>query len=139
MPQSPSVGFVPLPGLLHNAGQMLIFAPFLGNSKWNYGNKLKDEIILYSSRLMPDIPGMFQRHLAFAQGDSRGKEGHEWDLAVVHAIFRYIQSLAILQLYRCVGVYCSVSGGKVSAQFEQTLLVTEIGCEILTERSTKRP
>lgn len=29
--------------------------------------------------------------------------------------------------------------GKASAQFEQTLLVTETGCDILTERSTKRP
>jgi len=29
--------------------------------------------------------------------------------------------------------------GKASAQFEQTLLVTENGCDILTERSTKRP
>uniref|UniRef100_A0A914DZX0 Methionine aminopeptidase n=1 Tax=Acrobeloides nanus TaxID=290746 RepID=A0A914DZX0_9BILA len=29
--------------------------------------------------------------------------------------------------------------GKPSAQFEQTLLVTETGCDILTERSTKRP
>ncbi|KAH7719343.1 Protein MAP-1 [Aphelenchoides avenae] len=31
------------------------------------------------------------------------------------------------------------SDGKWSAQFEQTLLVTETGCEILTERASKRP
>jgi len=31
------------------------------------------------------------------------------------------------------------SDGKPSAQFEQTLLVTETGVEILTERSSKRP